>query len=76
MAYSDSSRAGTGLAAQGVLQSGLPEISPKMLTATVRGLERSGLIMRRVDRLSPRRAEYGLSAMGESVIEPLRELCR
>ena len=57
------------------LQSAIEEVSPKMLTQTLRGMERDGLITRIVRRASPRRVEYELTEMGKSVIAPIRALC-
>lgn len=51
-------------------------VSPKVLTETLRGMERDGLIERRAGVSGPPQVEYCLSTMGESVIGPLRELCR
>jgi len=57
------------------LQRAIHLVSPKMLTQTLRGLERDGLIERRIFSVVPARVEYKLSRMGESVIPLLRELC-
>ncbi|HMD50736.1 MAG TPA: helix-turn-helix domain-containing protein [Bryobacteraceae bacterium] len=57
------------------MQSAIEEVSPKMLTQTLRGMERDGLITRTVHRASPRRVEYRLTEMGSSVIAPIRRLC-
>src|SRR5579864_4001534 len=58
------------------LQRAIHVVSPKMLTQTLRGLERDGLIERRVGSVVPARVEYELTGMGESVIPLLRDLCR
>jgi|SRR5579863_5703859 len=57
------------------LQRAIAEVSPKMLTQTLRGLERDGLIERRILSVVPARVEYQLTGMGESVIPLLRNLC-
>ena len=57
------------------LQSAIEEVSPKMLTQTLRGMERDGLITRTVHRLSRTRVEYELTSMGKSVIGPIKKLC-
>lgn len=57
------------------IQRALDEVSPKVLTETLRGLERDGLIERRVEELVPAHVEYELTPMGESVIPLLRDLC-
>ena len=59
----------------GELQRAIHLVSPKMLTQTLRGLERDGLIERHIFGVLPARVEYRLSRMGESVIPLLRELC-
>jgi DNA-binding HxlR family transcriptional regulator len=59
----------------GVLQRAIAQVSPKVLTQTLRGMERDGLIARRVYAMVPPRVEYQLTAMGKSVILPVRELC-
>jgi DNA-binding HxlR family transcriptional regulator len=58
------------------LQEAIEAISPKMLTQTLRGMERDGLVTRVVYAVAPSRVEYELTAMGRSVIEPLETLCR
>jgi DNA-binding HxlR family transcriptional regulator len=58
------------------LQRGIDQVSPKMLTQTLRGLERDGLIERRVYPVAPPRVEYRLTPMGKTVIPLLRDLCR
>jgi DNA-binding HxlR family transcriptional regulator len=57
------------------LQRAVPQVSPKMLTQTLRGMERDGLVQRKVRQTLPAHVEYGLTAMGESIIPPLRTLC-
>jgi DNA-binding HxlR family transcriptional regulator len=58
------------------LQGALPRISAKVLTQTLRGLERDGLISRDVRNAVPAHVEYELTSMGSSVIPLLRNLCR
>ena len=60
----------------GELQRGLEDISPKVLTQTLRSMERDGLIERAVFPVVPPRVEYRLAEMGRSVLVPLSELCR
>lgn len=57
------------------LQSALPRVSAKVLTQTLRGLERDGLISRDVRNAVPAHVEYGLTVMGSSIIPLLRNLC-
>jgi DNA-binding HxlR family transcriptional regulator len=47
-----------------------------MLTATLRSLERDGLISRRVVASKPPRVEYMLTEMGASLAEPIHALTR
>ena len=57
------------------LQRAIKQVSPKVLTQTLRGLERDGLIHRRVHKVIPPHVEYELTQMGASVIPLLRNLC-
>jgi DNA-binding HxlR family transcriptional regulator len=58
------------------LQRSVGGISQKMLTQTLRRLERDGLIQRFVHPVVPPRVEYALSELGETLVEPLQALCR
>lgn len=49
-------------------------ISQRMLTLTLKGLERDGLVWRRVHPTIPPRVEYGLTELGRSLAEPVRAL--
>lgn len=49
-------------------------ISQKMLTQTLRGLERDGLVNRAVLPTSPIQVEYSLTTLGRSLCVPLVEL--
>lgn len=64
-----------GAVRTGDLQRALPDVSPKVLTQTLRGLERDGLILRHAFPVVPPHVEYELTDMGRSVLAPLRELC-
>ncbi|MDP5226660.1 MULTISPECIES: helix-turn-helix domain-containing protein [Arthrobacter] len=46
-------------------------VSPKVLTQSLRALERDGLVTREVFAEVPVRVEYALTALGESLLEPL-----
>ena len=52
------------------LQQRIPGISQRMLTRTVRHLERDGLVARTVYAEVPPRVEYELTATGRTLIEP------
>jgi len=52
----------------------MPDISKRMLTQTLRGLERDGLATRHVFPTKPPSVEYRLSPLGRSVLEPLASL--
>lgn len=49
-------------------------ISQRMLTLTLRGLERDGLITRTVFPEIPPRVEYELTALGETLLIPISSL--
>jgi DNA-binding HxlR family transcriptional regulator len=51
-------------------------VSQKMLTQTLRGLERDGLVTRTVHAEVPPRVEYALTEVGSTLIEPLAALDR
>src|SRR5713226_10779809 len=45
-------------------------ISQQMLTRTLRGLERDGIVIRTIFPTSPPQVEYSLTALGRSMSEP------
>lgn len=50
-------------------------ISQKMLTQTLRSLERDGIVARTVYPVVPPHVEYALTPLGTTLIEALRSLC-
>lgn len=53
------------------LQGGIPDISQRMLTQTLRKLEREGLVSRHVTPTIPPRVDYAVTKLGLSLFEPL-----
>ena len=51
-------------------------ISQRMLTFTLRGLERDGLVTRTVFASVPPKVEYALTPLGQSLLEPISHLSR
>ena len=51
-------------------------ISQRMLTLTLRGLERDGLVSRKVFDTVPPKVEYALTDLGRSLQEPVMSLGR
>ena len=58
------------------LQRHIPGISQRMLTVTLRHLERDGLVRRTTYAEVPPRVEYELTEIGTTLIEPARALGR
>ena len=56
------------------LRKALGSISQRMLTLTLRALERDGLVTRTVFPTVPPRVEYELTRLGRSLLEPVSEL--
>ncbi len=52
----------------------IPDISQKMLTQTLRNLQRDGLVARQVFDTKPPSVEYRLSPLGQSLIVPFGHL--
>ncbi len=52
----------------------LGSISQRMLTLTLRGLERDGLVTRTVHATIPPRVDYALTALGHSLLDPVNVL--
>ena len=56
------------------LQGAIPDISQRMLTQTLRKLEREGLVSRKVTPSIPPRLAYEVTKLGMSLFEPLEIL--
>jgi DNA-binding HxlR family transcriptional regulator len=56
------------------LKRSIPGISQRMLTATLRSLERDGLLTRDVYAEAPPRVEYELTPLGKRFMQPVRVL--
>ena len=54
------------------LQKQISAVSKKMLTQTLRNLERDGLVHRKVYAVIPPKTEYRLTELGKSILEPIR----
>ena len=62
---------GDGPARFNELRRALGSISQRMLTLTLRGLERDGLVTRTVFPTIPPRVDYELTKLGRSLLEPV-----
>jgi DNA-binding HxlR family transcriptional regulator len=60
----------------GQLRRHVGSVSQRMLTRTLRNLDSTGLIARRVTRSKAIAVEYSLTRLGRPVIAPLRGICR
>jgi len=56
------------------LKRSIPGISQRMLTATLRSLERDGLLTRHIYAEVPPRVEYALTPLGKQFMQPVRGL--
>ena len=52
----------------------IPSVSQRMLTLTLRNLERDGLVSRKVTPTIPPRVDYELTELGASLQKPISEL--
>jgi DNA-binding HxlR family transcriptional regulator len=52
----------------------IPSVSQRMLTLTLRNLERDGLVSRTVTPSIPPRVDYELTTMGRSLLKPVNAL--
>jgi DNA-binding HxlR family transcriptional regulator len=60
----------------GELRRSIEGISQRMLTLTVRGLERDGLITRTVEPSIPPKVEYALTKLGRTLLVPVEALAQ
>jgi DNA-binding HxlR family transcriptional regulator len=67
-------RLGSGPLRFNELRRSIGGISQRMLTLTLRGLERDGLITRTVFPTVPPRVEYALTALGRDLLQPVSAL--
>ena len=58
----------------GELKAMIQGVSPKVLTQTLRSMERDGLVARKVTASIPPRVDYELTALGTTLIEPMTAL--
>ena len=58
----------------GEVRKAIDGISQRMLTLTLRQLERDGLVLRTVYPTIPPRVEYALTPLGHTLLEPVRVL--
>ncbi|MCC3374153.1 helix-turn-helix domain-containing protein [Cohnella sp. REN36] len=58
----------------GEMERRIESISKKMLTQTLRKLERNGLIQRHITPTVPPSVDYFLTPLGESLLQPMKEL--
>ena len=65
---------GQGTKRYGELRRHLPDVSKKMLTQTLRNLERDGLVERTVYPVIPPKTEYRLTLLGLRFLEPIAAL--
>ncbi len=65
---------GSGPLRFGELKRAIEGISQRMLTLTLRGLERDGLVTRTVFPEIPPRVDYELTKLGKTLLEPIEAL--
>ncbi|TQS43012.1 winged helix-turn-helix transcriptional regulator [Cryptosporangium phraense] len=58
------------------LRRGIDGVSQRMLTVTLRNLERDGILSRTVHNVMPPNISYALTPMGESLLDSFRPMMR
>src|SRR4051812_4329275 len=58
------------------LRKGIEGLSQRMLTLTLRGLERDGLVTRTMFPTIPPRVDYALTRLGKTLLEPVSVLAQ
>ena len=59
----------------GEIKKEVGDISQRMLTRTLRDLERNGLVYRQVYPVVPSMVEYSLTSLGKSLVEVVKNFC-
>ena len=67
-------RLGAGPRRFGELNRGIDGITARMLTVTLRGLERDGIVTRTVHAAVPPRVDYALTPLGETLLSVIGQL--
>jgi DNA-binding HxlR family transcriptional regulator len=67
---------GAGPLRFGELKLRIERISQRMLTLTLRSLERDGLVTRTVTPTIPPRVDYELTKLGRTLLDPVRALAK
>jgi DNA-binding HxlR family transcriptional regulator len=67
-------RLGAGPRRFSELHRGIDGITARMLTVTLRGLERDGIVTRTVHAAVPPRVDYALTPLGETLLGPIGQL--
>jgi DNA-binding HxlR family transcriptional regulator len=66
---------GAGIGRHGQMRRQIEGVTQKMLTQTLRDLERSGLVHRRVFDTAPPHVEYTLTDLGRGLLAVVQQLC-
>ncbi|HEY4027588.1 MAG TPA: helix-turn-helix domain-containing protein [Candidatus Dormibacteraeota bacterium] len=56
------------------LRRSIPDVSQRMLTVTLRGLERDGIVTRTMHPVIPPRVDYALTPMGRTLLDAIGSL--